>query len=56
MDATAPTNPPGLTEITSSPKGLVARLPQSAKTASHLLRSFGFHVIAALLGIALAFL
>jgi hypothetical protein len=56
MDATTPIDSPGVTEITSSPKGLVARLPQSARTATHFLRSFGFHLMAALLGIALAFL
>jgi hypothetical protein len=56
MDATTPIDQPGMTEVASSHRGLVAKLPQSARTASHLLRSFGFQVIAALLGIALAFL
>jgi hypothetical protein len=56
MVAPTPVNPPGVTEIASSPRGLVARLPQSARTARHFLRCFGFHVVAALLGIALAFL
>jgi hypothetical protein len=56
MVAPTPINPPRVTEMASSPRGLMARLPQSARTASLFLRSFGFHVVAALLGIALAFL
>jgi hypothetical protein len=56
MVAPTPMNSHGVTEIASSPRGLVARLPQSARTARHFLLSFGFQVVAALLGIALAFL
>jgi hypothetical protein len=56
MVAPTPMNPPGVTKVAQSPGGLVASVPRSARTAGHFLRSFGFHVVAVLLGIALAFL
>ena len=56
MVAPVPVNPPGETQIAPYPKGFVAKLPQGARTTRRFLRNFGFHVVAALLGIALAFL
>jgi hypothetical protein len=56
MVAPVPVNPPCETHMAPSPKGLMARLPHGVRTTRNFLRSFGFHVVAALLGIALAFL
>ena len=36
--------------------GLVAAVPRGARSTTRFLRSFGFHVLAALLGIALIFM
>jgi hypothetical protein len=55
MVAPAPVNPPA--EIIAQPaNGLAAGLSGGAKTTSRFLRTFGFHVLAVLLGIALAFM
>jgi hypothetical protein len=43
MVSPAPVNPP-------------MPIPRGARTASRFLRTFGFHVLAVLLGIALAFM
>jgi hypothetical protein len=56
MVAPAPVNPPGQMQIAQPPNGSAAGLSDGLKTTRHFLRAFGFHVLAVLLGIALAFM
>jgi hypothetical protein len=48
----APVNP----ESAQRPEGSATVLLDGARTTSDFLRTFGFHVLAVLLGIALAFM
>ena len=48
----APVNP----QVEQRPNGSAADLRGGAKTTSRFLRTFGFHLLAVLLGIALAFM
>ncbi len=52
MVAPAPVNP----QVEQHSNGSSAVLFGSARTTSRFLRTFGFHVLAVLLGIALAFM
>jgi hypothetical protein len=52
MVSPAPVNP----QIEQRPNGSSAVLIGGARTTSRFLRTFGFHVLAVLLGIALAFM
>lgn len=49
-------NPPGLTQIAPPPNELTAGSRRPAMTPGGLLRSFGFQLLALLLGIAMAFM
>jgi hypothetical protein len=51
-----PVNPPGQDQIARSPHGNEAGLWGGAKNAGRHLRTLSFHLIALLLGIALAFM
>ena len=51
-----PVTLPGQTQIAQSPNGGEAGACDSARTTGRYLRHLGFHVMAVLLGIALAFM
>jgi hypothetical protein len=52
MLAATPVNPPDQMQPTST--GLPAESPRGARITSHFLRTFSFHLLAVILGIALA--
>ena len=54
MNSSGPAQPPIRQRIPRL--ALVAAVPRGARSTTRFLRSFGFHVLAALVGIALAFL
>jgi hypothetical protein len=55
MDSPAPVSPPAQAQIGPAPLEMEEGLPGGA-TTPRFLRTYGFHVLAVLLGIALAFM
>jgi hypothetical protein len=56
MGSPATTGPPGQTTAAQPSRRFAASLPRDTRATRNFLRSFGFHMLAVLLGIALAFM